>query len=78
LYEALNESRDLLKFIRPLVTRVRDRARRDELDLAYRQASAPLTLAVEAGHQFVYDALKERLTLARQRIEALFGLIANP
>jgi hypothetical protein len=33
---------------------------------------------VQAGHQFVYDDLKERLSVARQRIEALLGQLANP
>ena len=38
----------------------------------------PLIEAVQAGLEFVYEALKERLSVARQRIEALFTEIANP
>ena len=78
LYEALNESRDLMKPVRSMVNRVKDKARRARLDEAYQQAEVPLIQAVQAGHQFVYDDLKERLSVARQRIEALLGEIANP
>jgi hypothetical protein len=78
LYEALNESRDLMKSVRPMVNRVNDKARRAQLDAAYQQAEVPLIEAVQAGHQFVYDDLKERLSVARQRIEALLGQLANP
>lgn len=78
LYEALNESRDLMKPVRSMVNRVNDKARRAQLDEAYQQAEVPLIQAVQAGHQFVYDDLKERLSVARQRIEALLGQLANP
>ena len=78
LYDALNESRDLMKSTRSLVNRVRDRARKAALDEAYQQAEVPLIQAVQAGHKFVYDDLKERLSLARQRLEALLGQLANP
>jgi hypothetical protein len=67
-----------LKFARPLVNRVADKARRARLDDAYQQAEVPLIQAVQAGHQFAYDDLKERLSVARQRIEALLGQLANP
>jgi cytochrome c554/c'-like protein len=78
LYEALNESRDVMKSTRSMVNRVSDKARRAQLDAAYQQAEVPLIEAVQAGHQFVYDELKERLSVARQRIEALLGQLANP
>jgi hypothetical protein len=78
LYEALNESRDLMKSVRSMVNRVNDKARRAQLDEAYQQAEVPLIQAVQAGHQFVYNDLKERLSVARQRIEALLGQLANP
>jgi hypothetical protein len=35
-------------------------------------------LAVRAGLEFVYDNLKERLTVARRRIDALLEELANP
>ena len=78
LYEALNESRDLMKSVRSLVNRVDDKTRRAQLDAAYQQAEVPLIEAVQAGHQFVYDDLKERLSTARRRLEALLGQLANP
>ena len=78
LYNALHESRDLMKTLRPLVSRVSDKPRRGQLEDAYQQAEVPLIQAVQAGHQFVYDDLKERLFVARQRIEALVAQLANP
>ena len=78
LYEALNESRDLMKSVRSMVNRVNDKARRARLDEAYQQTEVPLIEAVEAGHRFVYDDLKERLSVARQRMEALLAQLANP
>jgi mono/diheme cytochrome c family protein len=78
LYDALHESRDLMKTVRSLVNRVNDQPRRAQLDDAYQQAEVPLIQAVQAGHEFVYDDLKERLSVARQRIEALLGRLANP
>jgi hypothetical protein len=67
-----------MKTVRSLVNRVSDKPRRAQLDEAYRQAEVPLIQAVQAGHQFVFDDLKERLSVARQRIEALLGQLANP
>ena len=67
-----------MKTVRSLVNRVSDKPRRAQLDEAYQQAEVPLIQAVQAGHQFVYDDLKERLSVSRQRIEALLGQLANP
>ena len=78
LYEGINESRELLNAARPLIAHVTDKRRRADLEARYQQAGVPLTQAVLAGHEFVYDNLKERLATARQRIEALFGQLANP
>jgi hypothetical protein len=78
LYEALRESRDLMRSVRPLVNRVSDKTRRAQLDEAYQQAEVPLIQATQAGHAFVYDDFKERLSTARQRLEALLGQLANP
>ena len=78
LYDALHDSRDALKAARPLINRVTDKTRRAQLYAAYQQVDVPLVQAIQAGHQFVYDALKERLAAARERLEALFGEIANP
>ena len=38
----------------------------------------PLIEAGRSVHEFVFDNLKERLTTARQRIEALLVMLANP
>ena len=78
LYDAINESRDLLKATRPLVNRVKDKTRRADLDQAYQQAEVPLIQAVQAGHKFMYDDLRERLSVARQRMEAMLGQLVNP
>lgn len=78
LYEAVNESRDLLDTTKRLISRVSDRARRAQLEAAYQQAEVPLIEAVHAGHAFVYDNLNERLSTSRQRIEALLAQLANP
>ena len=75
---AINESRDLLKATRPLVSRVKDKTRRADLDQAYQQAEVPLVQAVQAGHKFVYDDLRERLSVARQRMEAMLWQLVNP
>ena len=78
LYEALHDARDLMKSARSLVGRVTDKARRAQLDTAYQQANVPLVQAVQAGHQFEYSDLKERLSVARERLEALLAQLANP
>lgn len=78
LYDALHESRDLMNTMRSLINRVSDKPRRAQLDAAYQQAEVPLIQAVHAGHQFVYNELKERLSVARQRMEAVLGQLANP
>ena len=78
LYDGLHESRDLMKTVRSLVDRVNEKSRRAQLEEAYRQAEVPLIEAVQAGHQFVYDDLKGRLSVARQRMEVLLAQLANP
>jgi len=78
LYDALHESRDMMKTVRSLVNRVSDKTRRAALDEAYQQTEVPLIQAVQAGHEFVYDELRDRLSVARQRMEALLGQLANP
>jgi hypothetical protein len=78
VYDALRESREQLRSTRSLINRVGDKPRRAQLDDAYEQAEVPLIQATQAGHRFVYDIVKERLAVARQRIEALLGELANP
>jgi nitrate/TMAO reductase-like tetraheme cytochrome c subunit len=78
LYEALHESRAQMKAARSLVERVSEPGRRARLNELYQEAEGPLTLAVLAGHEFEFGALKENLALGRQRLEALLGQLANP
>lgn len=54
---------------------VRDPARRMMLLDAYGQAEVPLIRAVNAGHQFVYDDLREYTAVAQKRIDALLLMI---
>ena len=61
-----------------VIARVSNRTRRTELEGLYRQAAVPLIQAVQAGHEFVYTNLNERLATARKRIEEMLGQLANP
>jgi nitrate/TMAO reductase-like tetraheme cytochrome c subunit len=78
LYDALHETSDLMKTVRSLAGRVKDAPRRASLEGALQQAEVPLAEAVRAGHQFVYDDLKERLSVARARVDALLAALTNP
>ena len=78
MYEAIDESRHLLNVTNSLIGRVTDKTRRARLEQAQQQAEVPLTEAVQAGHAFVFDALKERLSTARKRLDALLVQLANP
>jgi hypothetical protein len=69
--------RDSLDEARGLIGRVRDANRKAELEEQYRQAEVPLIEAVQAGHEFVYDNLRDRLSLARTRTDALLERLAN-
>ena len=77
LYQALNTSREALRGARRLIDRVDDQPRRTALDEAYQQADVALVQAAQAGHQFVYDALRERLQVARGRIDALLNRLVQ-
>jgi cytochrome c553 len=78
LYEALHETRDLMRTARSLINRISDKRRRAQFDEDYQQVEVPVVLAVQAGHRFEYDDLKDRLNDARDRLEALFRELANP
>ena len=67
-----------MKSARSLLNRVKDKTRRAQLESAYQQTEVPLIQAIQAGHQFVYDDMKERLATARQRLDALLEQLANP
>ena len=66
-----------MKLAQSLVKRVTDKKRRAEYDEALNQVQVPLTRAVNAGHKFVYDDLREYLGVAHQRVEALLNRLAN-
>lgn len=76
-YESLAAVREEMKLAQSLIKRVSDKKRRAELTDQYDQAQVPLTRAINAGHQFVYDDLREYLGLAQKRAEALLAKLAN-
>lgn len=78
LLEEVRDSRELLRAAKPFIDRMKSKTRQSELREAYQQAEVPLIEAGRSVHEFVFDNLKERLTTARQRIEALLSALANP
>jgi Cytochrome c554 and c-prime len=72
-YEALTMVRDQLKLARTLIKQVDDKDHRESLEDACRQVEVPLTLAIDAGHQFVYDDLRHDVAIARARLDALLA-----
>jgi hypothetical protein len=78
MLEGVRDTRAQLNEARRLIERVKDRARREELNLAAQQVDAPLVQATQAGHSFVYDNLDERLGVAQRRLSALVEALANP
>ncbi len=76
-YEGLTVVREQMKLVQSLIKRVDDQKRRVALTNALEQAQVPLTRAVNAGHKFVYDDLRENLALAQKRVEALLSTLAN-
>lgn len=78
LMEGASDVRESLRAAQQLIRRIRDPARRAELEEDYAQAEVPLIQARQAGHRFVFDALEERLGVARQRAADLLGRLVNP
>jgi hypothetical protein len=76
-YERVGAVRDQIKQARSMIARVTDRRRRDELNRSLSLAESAVTRAVDAGHMFVYDDLKEYRTLAERRLDTLFAALAN-
>lgn len=77
LLGGIRDVRVTLAEARSLIRRVKDPARRQAFEEAWRQAEVPLIEAAQAGHEFVFDQLTERLATARQRAEALMDALAN-
>jgi hypothetical protein len=71
------EVRARLTEARAIIRRIKDKALRARFEEAWRQAEVPIIEARNAGHEFVFDNLKERLDRARQRTEALMDELAN-
>jgi hypothetical protein len=69
--------RDTLDDAETLIERIKDRALREQFETDWQQAEVPLIEARQAGHEFVFDNMRERLTLARQRAESLMERLAN-
>jgi hypothetical protein len=78
LYDGIAVVREQLKLAQSFIRRIDDKARRARLEAAYQQAEVPLIQAIQAGHKFVYDDLRERSEVARMRTEALLKELANP
>jgi len=77
LLEGVRDVRKMLDEAGSLIRRVRDDERRSKLEYDYEQAEVPLTQAVQAGHQFAFDEVQERLAVSHERTEALLGRLAN-
>lgn len=78
LYQGLATVREHVKQARDLIRRVDDAGRRARLTASLEQVNVPLTRAVNAGHQFVYDDLQSYLAQAESRVQALLAQLANP
>ena len=78
LLEQVREVRELLSSTRHLIRHVNDDARRSSLEERYEQAQVPLTEATQSAHEFVFDDLRERLSVARERTDSLMKELANP
>lgn len=77
----MGEARDVraeLKEAQSLIRRIKNQELRAKYEEQWRQAEVPLIEARNAGHEFVFDNLKERLERARQRTDALMTALANP
>jgi hypothetical protein len=72
-YEALTVVRQDVKLAESLIKRVDDRERRARLREAYSLIEAPLSRAIAAGHQFIYDDMRDYLERASAADAARFA-----
>ncbi|MCC7032899.1 MAG: hypothetical protein IT179_08730 [Acidobacteria bacterium] len=77
LMTEVREVRARLNQAQAIIRRIKDQALRAKFEDQYRQAEVPIIEAANAGHEFVFDNLQERLDRARQRTEALMDALAN-
>jgi hypothetical protein len=73
----IRELRSELRDANAIIRRIRDKSIRAKFEEARQQAEVPLVEATQAGHEFVFDNLKERLEAARRRVNALMDALAN-
>lgn len=77
LMSEVRDVRSRLNEAQSIIRRIRDKNQRAQFEEQYRQAEVPVIEARNAGHEFVFDNLKERLDRARQRTDALIDALAN-
>ena len=75
---SVRDVRAALDQAKTLIKQVKDKARRESLELELQDAQAPLLEAVNSSHTFVFDAMQERLQIARRRADMLRERLANP
>lgn len=73
----VREVRHRLSEAQDMIRRVKDRAARARFEEQWKQAEVPIIEAANAGHEFVFDNLKERLDRARQRTDALLDALVS-
>jgi hypothetical protein len=76
-YERLQIVRDQMKQADALIKRVDDKSRRDSLRQTSQRAHDHLARAIDAGHRFVYDQLRDSLGLAETQTTALLARLVN-
>jgi hypothetical protein len=76
--EDIREVRQQLKEAKSLIRKVADEGRRKTLEDAAQQAEVPIIQGTQGAHAFEFSDLKERLGVARERLEALQKQLANP
>jgi hypothetical protein len=74
----VREVRASLEEAKKLIARVKDKARRESLEIEWQDAQAPLLEAVHAAHTFVFAQMLDRLQITRKRLDLLMERLANP
>lgn len=77
LMTEVREVRARLKEAQSIIRRIRNKEVRARFEEQWRQAEIPVIEARNAGHEFVFDNLKDRLERARNRTDALMDALAN-
>ncbi|MEW6321112.1 MAG: cytochrome c3 family protein [Acidobacteriota bacterium] len=69
--------RESLNDARAIIRRMKAGPEKTAFEEQWQQAEVPLIEARQAGHQFVFENLEERLSVSKRRIEALLDALAN-